>query len=128
KAIHNRDRVAGLGLLPNIPALRLFPAPASRMIVAPCRMPMRRRFVTTGGMMTPIGGRGQISLHQRLAAAVPYDLLVGHAVALADCPARKVRFAVVLAGRPMGCVRTSVARCRGMMMSPPRVMLADVDP
>lgn len=94
--------------------------------------PMRGRLVMMRRVMT--GSRRELLLHQQPAAAVPHDLPVGHPVARADCPVRKMHEAS-LVGRPMVRMRAPVLRPRGAMMRrrsvmayAPRVTVAHVDP
>src|SRR4051812_6408170 len=87
--------------------VRLPSAPLRRVMVP---LPVRGRFVTMLGAMMAVRGRGEILLHQRAAAAVPHDLLVGHAVAGADRFARKVH-------RTMSLVSRAAMRVGAPMMS-----------
>jgi len=52
--------------------------------------PMRGSPVTMRRMTVTMRARGQLLPHERAAAAVPHDLPVGHAVARAHGPARKM--------------------------------------
>jgi hypothetical protein len=86
-----------------------------------CRTVVPFGAVVMRGMMPMLGGF-DVLLYQGPAAAVPHDLLIRHAVALADRPFRKVRgwmivvlASMVLMGRLM-VLMTSVMVLMGRVM------------
>jgi hypothetical protein len=81
------------------PRLRLMPMGA---------MPMLR--------LMALAGRIELLAHQRPAAIVAHDLLVGHAVALADGLSRKVHGLMVLLRSAVSGMRGAAARMCGTMM------------
>jgi hypothetical protein len=63
-----------------------------------------------------LAGRIELLAHQRPAATVAQDLLVGHAVALADGLSRKVHGLMVLLRSALSGMRGAAARMCGTMM------------
>ena len=84
-----------------------------RLVVMGRPMMMARRPVMMRVMATP-AGPFEILLHHRSAVLVPHDLLVGHAVALPNCPFRKVLMSGVV--MRLASVRFPVAMRRAVAM------------
>jgi hypothetical protein len=101
--------------------------------MVPRNFVIRARLVMDRAM--PVGGRGELLLHQRSAAAVPHDLPIAHAVARADRLLGKMHCGPRLMRRPPARMRPSVMRASGgsmsltgLMVGATGVVAANVDP